>query len=696
MLRLCLGLIMLLTIYTYSQEYDWLYPVPQGNNINKIKFFDTTYGFAVGDAGTIIATNDGGESWDMQYEAITGNILDVAVLDSLTAVAVGENGLAIKTTDGGYAWLDMNISSQETLTKVVFVDKLHGWICGSARTLFHTNDGGATWTKQLQSPGASIDITGMDFADVNNGWFSTLSGLIYHTTNAGTSWTMQKNLAITCNQVRFYSALLGMVACDNGTVALTKDGGTTWSTVSTGQTGIIFDILFVSASEIWGAVETGKLIHSTDGGATWTITTINGYSSFFSLAKMNSGIFAAGEYGVIMEYTPDYSGWYAIANPTDNSANWITFANANTGYAVGQYGFIAKTSNKGITWSAIDNKVTMDSFYGASAVGDNNCWVVGDAGVILHTSDGGAGWAQQETGLTTSLVTVSFVSNLIGWAAGDAGAILHTTNGGTTWTKQTSNTSNYLLGIYFADANKGWCVGANGTIMRTTNGGSTWITTSSVVSSSLYSVNMINSSLGFSAGPSGVILRTTDSGASWAKVTSGVTTNLALVAGSSANNLFAVGDTGTVLYSTDSGTSWTAQFASTYNNLYGAALVDTVLYICGDNSSILTNSYAQLTDVRESSQLHGSTVPVSFTLLQNYPNPFNPSTTIQYELQKSGWVHLKVFDVVGRLVASPVHKEESIGTHAFRFNAVGLPSGVYYYTLSLNGTMQTRKMILLK
>lgn len=123
--------------------------------------------------------------------------------------------------------------------------------------------------------------------------------------------------------------------------------------------------------------------------------------------------------------------------------------------------------------------------------------------------------------------------------------------------------------------------------------------------------------------------------------------------------------------------------------------MDSILFVCGDNSAILTNNLAGVTDVRESAALNHAG-PASFTLGQNYPNPFNPSTTIQYEVKKSGLVDVKIYDAVGRLVALPMHKEENTGVYTIRFNAAGLSRGVYYYTPSLNGAMQTKKMILLK
>jgi hypothetical protein len=89
-------------------------------------------------------------------------------------------------------------------------------------------------------------------------------------------------------------------------------------------------------------------------------------------------------------------------------------------------------------------------------------------------------------------------------------------------------------------------------------------------------------------------------------------------------------------------------------------------------------------------------VPSTFRLDQNYPNPFNPSTTIHYDLQKSGFVTLKVYNVLGQEVADLVNEVRQTGTYKVTFNASSLASGVYFYTLKANNFAETRKMLLLK
>ena len=78
-----------------------------------------------------------------------------------------------------------------------------------------------------------------------------------------------------------------------------------------------------------------------------------------------------------------------------------------------------------------------------------------------------------------------------------------------------------------------------------------------------------------------------------------------------------------------------------------------------------------------------SSFPESFKLEQNYPNPFNPSTTISFSLPMRSFVSLKVFDLLGRDVATILSEEFSAGVYSRQWNAAALPSGVYFYRLSV-------------
>ncbi|MEJ2616292.1 MAG: T9SS type A sorting domain-containing protein, partial [Ignavibacteriaceae bacterium] len=89
-------------------------------------------------------------------------------------------------------------------------------------------------------------------------------------------------------------------------------------------------------------------------------------------------------------------------------------------------------------------------------------------------------------------------------------------------------------------------------------------------------------------------------------------------------------------------------------------------------------------------------LPTEFELSQNYPNPFNPTTTIKYSIPKTSYVTLKVYDILGKEVATLLNKDKSAGNYQVKFNASNLPSGVYFYRIKAGSFNQVRKMLLIK
>jgi flagellar hook assembly protein FlgD len=90
-----------------------------------------------------------------------------------------------------------------------------------------------------------------------------------------------------------------------------------------------------------------------------------------------------------------------------------------------------------------------------------------------------------------------------------------------------------------------------------------------------------------------------------------------------------------------------------------------------------------------------STLPRAYTLMQNYPNPFNSTTTIRYDLPKSANVSLKIYNILGQLVATLVDGRKEAGHYQITWNA-NSASGIYFYRLYAEQFVQTKKMILLK
>jgi hypothetical protein len=89
-------------------------------------------------------------------------------------------------------------------------------------------------------------------------------------------------------------------------------------------------------------------------------------------------------------------------------------------------------------------------------------------------------------------------------------------------------------------------------------------------------------------------------------------------------------------------------------------------------------------------------MPSTYLLQQNYPNPFNPNTTISFSIPTSEFVTLKVYDVLGREIATLVNENLSAGSYSYNFDAKNLTSGVYLYKLQAGKYSETKKMILTK
>ncbi|MCC6864705.1 MAG: T9SS type A sorting domain-containing protein [Ignavibacteria bacterium] len=89
-------------------------------------------------------------------------------------------------------------------------------------------------------------------------------------------------------------------------------------------------------------------------------------------------------------------------------------------------------------------------------------------------------------------------------------------------------------------------------------------------------------------------------------------------------------------------------------------------------------------------------VPKNYELLQNYPNPFNPSTTIEYSIPKDAIVTMKIYDILGKEVATLVNEQKSAGTYIVNWNASGFSSGIYFYRINAGEFTATKKMYLVK
>ncbi len=132
------------------------------------------------------------------------------------------------------------------------------------------------------------------------------------------------------------------------------------------------------------------------------------------------------------------------------------------------------------------------------------------------------------------------------------------------------------------------------------------------------------------------------------------------------------------------------------SDLYGYTSGQSTTASVDYSTSFNSTASFSLTPETVTSVVTAPLVLKNYSLSQNYPNPFNPSTTISYSVPSSEKVVLKVFNILGRVVATLVNSQVSAGMHNMVFNASNLASGVYFYQIQAGNFVATKKLILLK
>ncbi|KAA3630619.1 MAG: T9SS C-terminal target domain-containing protein [Bacteroidetes bacterium] len=238
-------------------------PSGTGKWLLGVHFPDSLHGYAVG-VNAIIYTNNGGTSW-ITLDTISGNwYYTPYFLDANTGWICGKNGLVLGTTNAGISWNSYNTGGDEELLSTYFLDQMTGWVCGGLGVIFKTTDGGVTWTPQ--NSGTSVALESIVFTDANNGWIAGDSSIILHTTDGGATWNIQ-NIDAPGDRLEiidFPDVNHGLAVGGNGTVLFTNDGGATWSQQNSGTNEFLFGVSFINAGKAWACGTNGTMLQYDD------------------------------------------------------------------------------------------------------------------------------------------------------------------------------------------------------------------------------------------------------------------------------------------------------------------------------------------------------------------------------------------------------------------------------------------------
>jgi photosystem II stability/assembly factor-like uncharacterized protein len=431
--------------------------------------------------------------------------------DRSTGWAVGDGGVILHTEDAGKTWSTQASRTKEGLRSVHFADRSAGWAVGD-RVILHTEDAGKTWAAQSSETGRRLNS--VHFVDRSAGWAVGYGGVILHTEDAGKTWSTQASgTEWELRSVHFVDRRTGW-AVGERVILHTEDAGKTWAAQSSGTARGLSSVHFVDRSAGW-AVGYGVILHTEDAGKIWAAQASGTKVGLNSVRFVDrSAGWAVGGDGVILHTEDEGEHWAAQASGTKMGLNSVHFADRSAGWAVG-YGVILHTEDAGKTWAA-QSSGTGRGLSSVHFVDRSAGWAVGDDGVILHTEDAGKTWSTQASGTKVGLNSVHFVDRSTGWAAGRQGVILHTEDAGKTWSMQASGTSANFNSVHFVDRNAGWAVGDR-VILHTEDEGEHWAAQASGVEGirDLTSVYFVDRSVGWAVGDDGIVKAVRNNDASY-------------------------------------------------------------------------------------------------------------------------------------------------------------------------------------
>lgn len=409
-----------------------------------------------------------------------------------------------------------------------------------------------------------------------------------------------------------------------------------WRRVQTPIAGYFLDVWFVDSLNGWAGHTDNGCIRTTDGGFNWDVTTFDDTN-----------------------FVTSYEGVY--------------FVTKDTGWCVGGAIQVRKTTDGGVNWfkqhgpvgiNGINRSVRfIDSKYGY-VVGSKNFPYEPYA---MKTIDGGSTWSELDvaTPVAQELIDQYWFNADSGWLCG-YNVLLQTTDGGATFSDRfanlppTGNGHNILFAVEFESYDIGWISAGNlerHNIYKTTNGGVDWVFQDNPVSRRGW--NQIND----------IRFISPDSG--WAA--------------------HGTPGTGAIMFTTNGGTTW---FIDNDRNSWYECLAsykDRKVWSGASQGSMWYRTLELTTGVSIDKGL-----PTGTILSQNYPNPFNSVTTISFSIPQPSFVTLSIHDLSGREVETLARNKMTAGVHRIKWNSKGNPSGVYFYRLKTEISVQVGKLVLLR
>jgi photosystem II stability/assembly factor-like uncharacterized protein len=539
----------------------------------------------VGDDGTVLVQTTGA-TWSRRGVPFTGRLRAVWGTDQ-TFFTAGDHGAILRSRDGGETWQRVHLDDEyATFWSVTGTSANDIYAVGSRgladeALVLETHDGGATWSRRIDEEPSEMFSNGETLFRINDNALeravdSRWEG-IATPFDPWSGWARGQQI---------------VVGGASGAIAVTADGGATWTTASciadeyrealTAFTAI-GDTLYATGGR-------GFVCASTDGGASWKVDFAGSRRhAHYAISARGAVVTVTGEDGLILRR--ESNRWFAQSEPATIALTGVWGVTRRVAVAVGRGGAIIRTID-GTNWKRVSSPTSHD-LYRIWGIGQD-LYVGGDEGVMLVSHDGGESFRERSVGTTMPITGVWGDDLMRHVFVASAGGIFRSDDHGDTWEHLPAPEANYQgvfalswVFLYAAagesvvssgDAGKTWdvvdteldtwlvkiwgaygvlyAIGTDGHCVTSRDGGASWLP----VFHAMVDVNDIWGASArevFVVGDVGMVAQVPTRSPTWTDP--GVRTRLNAIWGFDGANLIVVGDHGMIMRTRDAGASWERQ-----------------------------------------------------------------------------------------------------------------------------------------
>lgn len=600
--------------------------------------------------GKLILSGNGLYSYEPQsgifqplLPGIRNNVTAGKSVSSDISFAVGKNGLVMKTVNRGKTWEKIELNTKANFSSIsIKGNNIH--IAGDSGVYFYSSNLGLSWTKRyLFFPSGNNNINSLNFLNESVGIAAGNNGQLKITTNGGGKW-YDKNVSSGTGIFKYVNSnfLIGV----SNSFYKSSDNGNTWKNYPI-ENRNFNDISFINEKIGFVVSDSGIIYKTVNGGINWNKHIVDNY------------------------------------NTSNIKLNKILFLNSYTGYCIGNEGRFYYSTTGGESWTRQILNTSSD-IKDIESISWKACMLYGDNGLVMKNDN------ITNAAITTISGKVVYKDSLNPVVSGYVKAVNYDYVSGITMVFDSTSINSdgtYILRNVRVDSS--YIVAypnseiVNDFIPTYYPSAIMWMqATLLYTTTNLENIDIAAHRIASTNGSSSI------SGNVFFSLISNPVSSVTIAA--KLNDSFAQMD-----YSTSGG-------AYTLNNLSPGNYKIYFDKLGYRNDSLAVsliphqNVVVNINLNNNITNLTNGTVPTDYMLYQNYPNPFNPATKIEFDIPKSSFVKLIIYDVLGREISVLLNKELTRGKYSYSWNAHNTPSGIYFCRLQTESYSAIKKMLLIK